>query len=188
MKKNILLKHIIRSIPLLILLFLFSCRQNSKVTVNELQDHIKYLSSDSLKGRLTGSTGDSLAAEYIKSKLLSYGLNPLNGDGLQRFKVTKKIAAGKNNSLSVNGKEYVCDKDFMPLAFSSNTQLESEVVFAGYGFNINSDTLKWNDYNGIDVKGKWVLILKGDPEPENTKSKFILFSADRDKALLAKDM
>jgi aminopeptidase YwaD len=188
MKKNVLLKHIIPYVPLLIFLFLFSCRQNSQVTVSELQDHIKYLSSDSLKGRLTGSTGDSLAAEYIKSKLLSYGLSPLKGDGLQRFKVTKKVAAGKNNSLSVNGTNYIADKDFMPLAFSSNSQLESEVVFAGYGFSINSDSLKWNDYNGIDVKGKWVMILKGDPEPDNTKSKFIPFSADRDKALLAKDM
>lgn len=188
MKKNVLLKHIIRILPLLILLFLFSCRQNSQITVNELQDHIKYLASDSLKGRLTGSTGDSLAAEYIRSKLLSYGLSPLNGDGLQRFKVTKKVAAGKSNSLSINGTAYILDKDFMPLAFSSNSGLESEVIFAGYGFNINGDSLKWNDYNGVDVKGKWVLILRGDPEPDNTKSKYIPFSADRDKALLAKDM
>ena len=110
MKKNVLLKHIIRILPLLILLFLFSCRQNSQITVNELQDHIKYLASDSLKGRLTGSTGDSLAAEYIRSKLLSYGLSPLNGDGLQRFKVTKKVAAGKSNSLSINGTAYILIK------------------------------------------------------------------------------
>ena len=76
----------------------------------------------------------------------------------------------------------------MPLAFSSNSGLESEVIFAGYGFNINNDSLKWNDYNGIDVKGKWVMILRADPEPENTISPFIPFSGDRDKALLAKDM
>jgi hypothetical protein len=83
---------------------------------------------------------------------------------------------------------YAPENDFMPLAFSSNTELESNVVFAGYGFNISADSLKWNDYNGIDVKGKWVMILRGDPEPENNKSPFISFSADRDKALLAKDM
>ena len=83
--------------------------------------------------------------------------------------------AGKSNALLVNGINYTSDKDFMPLAFSSNAGLESEVVFAGYGFNINSDSLKWNDYNGIDVKGKWVMILRGDPETENTKSPFIRF-------------
>ena len=188
MKKIVSLKYIIRTFPFLIILFLFSCNGNREVTIKELQGHIKYLASDSLKGRLTGSPGDSLAAEYIKNKLISYGLIPLSGDGLQRFKVTKRVLAGKSNSLSVNGINYTPDKDFMPFAFSSNAGMESEVVFAGYGFNINGDSLKWNDYNSINVKGKWVMILRGDPEPENTKSPFIPFSADRDKALLAKDM
>jgi aminopeptidase YwaD len=188
MKKSIPLNYITRNLPVVIILFLFSCQGNSQVTIRELQDHIKYLSSDSLRGRLTGSPGDSLAAEYIKSKFLSYGLTPLTGDGLQRFKVTKRVVAGKSNALSVNGISYVINKDFMPPSFSSNAELKSEVVFAGYGFNINADSLKWNDYNGIDVKGKWVLILRGDPEPENNKSPYISFSANRDKALLAKDM
>jgi hypothetical protein len=76
----------------------------------------------------------------------------------------------------------------MPFAFSSNTPLKSEVVFTGYGFHFNNDSLKWNDYDGVDVKGKWVMILRGDPEPENNKSPYISFSADRDKALMAKDM
>ena len=188
MKKNIPLRNIIRTLPILIILFIYSSIGNSQVTVKELQGHIKYLSSDSLRGRLTGSPGDSLAAEYIKSKLISYGLKPLTGDGLQRYKVTKKVVAGKSNSLSIYGISYTLDKDFMPFAFSSNSGKESDVVFAGYGFNINGDTLKWNDYEGVDVKGKWVMILRGDPEPENNKSPFISFSADRDKALLAKDM
>ncbi len=182
------MKSILRILPVFLVLFIFSCKGNREVTVNELQGHIKYLSSDSLRGRLTGSTGDSLAAEYIKGKLVSYGLVPLSGDGLQRFKVTSRIVEGKSNSLSVNGTNFEADKDFMALAFSSNSDLDAEVVFAGYGFNINNDSLKWNDYNGVDVKGKWVLILRGDPEPDNTKSPFIPVSADRDKALLAKDM
>ena len=188
MKKNIPLKSISRTLPFLVLLFIISCKSNPDVTVNELKGHIKYLSSDSLKGRLTGSTGDSLAAEYIKGKLVSYGFIPVTGDGLQRYKVTKRVIAGNSNALSINGKIYTPDKDFMPFAFSSDKGLESEVVFTGYGFNINTDSLKWNDYNGIDVKGKWVMILRGDPEPDNNKSPFVSSSADRDKALLAKDM
>jgi hypothetical protein len=188
MRRNIRLKYIIRILPILAVLFIFSCKGNREVTVNELKAHIKYLSSDSLRGRLTGSPGDSLAADYIKNKLVSYGLIPLSGDGLQRYKVTKRVLAGKSNSLSVNGINYALDKDFMPFAFSSNTGMESEVVFAGYGFDISNDSLKWNDYNGINVRGKWLMILRGDPEPENNNSPFIPFSADRDKALLAKDM
>jgi hypothetical protein len=188
MNKTIAFKYVTRTLPLLIILFLLSCKGNREVTTKELQDHIKYLASDSLQGRMTGSAGDSLAADFIKNELTSYGMIPLSGDGLQRFKVTKRVLPGKSNSLSISGINYTPDKDFMPLAFSSNSGLESEVIFAGYGFNINGDSIKWNDYNGIDVKGKWVMILRADPETDNTKSSFIPFSGDRDKALLAKDM
>src|SRR5665811_1120007 len=111
MKENIPLKYIMRSIPILAIIFIFSCKVNCQITVNTFQDHIRYLASDSLKGRLTGSAGDSLAADYIKTKLLSFGYLPLSGDGLQRFKVTKRILAGKSNYLSVNGINYIPDKD-----------------------------------------------------------------------------
>ena len=182
------IRSFFQSLPILLLLFIFSISGSGQVSVQELQQHIKYLSSDALLGRLTGSPGDSLAAVYVKGNLLSYGLIPLSGDGFQRYKVTKKVVAGKASSLSVNNVNYALDKDFMPLAFSSDSQLESDVVFVGYGFNINGDSIKWDDYNGVDVKGKWVMILRGDPEPDNNKSPYISFSADRDKALLAKDM
>ena len=182
------LKFFARTLPVLVILFLFSCTGNKNVTEKELQDEIKYLSSDSLKGRLTGSPGDSLAAVYIRSKFESYGLVPLSGDGFQRFKVTKRILPGKDNFLSVNGINYSPEKDFMPLAFSSDSSLEAEVVFVGYGFNIKSDSLNWDDYNGIDIKGKWVMMLRADPETDKTKSPFVPYSGDRDKAILAKDM
>jgi hypothetical protein len=185
------MKSIIKTLFSLFLLVTISCSgpvHKRDVTADELLNHIKYLSSDSLKGRLTGSPGDSLAAEYIKSRFLSYGLVPLSGDGLQRFKVVEKVVAGKDNSLSVNGTKYTNETDFTPVAFSENGSLKSEVIFAGYGFSINNDSLKWNDYEGTNVKNKWVMILRADPEPDNTTSKFAPFSSDRDKSLLAKDM
>jgi aminopeptidase YwaD len=188
MKKSLSARNIIRIFPVFFLLFIWTSNSKAQVTVKELRQHIRYLSSDSLLGRLTGSAGDSLAAEYIRSKLLSYGLKPLSGDGLQRFKVTRRVIAGKANSLIINKTPYVNEKDFMPVAFSSNSSLNADIIFAGYGFNINNDSLKWNDYSSIDAKGKWVLILRGDPEPENPKSQFASFSADRNKALVAKDM
>jgi hypothetical protein len=180
---------IIPAVLILTLIFV-SCGRINKtdVTADELLGHIKYLSSDSLKGRLTGSPGDSLAAGYIKKELASYKLIPLSGDGFQRFKVTNKVVPGKNNSLIINGINFKPEKDFLPLALSSNSGLEAEAIFAGYGFNINNDSLKWNDYKGLNVKGKWVLILRADPEPEKNISPFIPFSADRDKVLLARDM
>jgi aminopeptidase YwaD len=188
MKKNITVKHISWNITLLAMFLLVSCSGNREVTIRELSDHIKYLSSDSLKGRLTGSPGDSLAAVYIENKLESYGFAPLSGDGFQRYKVTKKLVPGPDNTLNANNTEFTPEKDFTPMAFSSNANLTSDVVFAGYGFSINNDSIKWDDYKGTDVKGKWVLILRADPEPDNSNSPYISSSADRDKALLAKDM
>lgn len=177
-----------RLFPYLVILLIYSCSGKPDVTTGELLTHVRYLSSDSLKGRQAGMPGDSLSAEYIKNELISYGLAPLSGDGLQRFKVTSRIVPGEENSFSINEKTYTPEKDFTPLAFTSNADLQSEVLFVGYGFNINNDSLKWNDYKGIDVKGKWVLIIRADPEPDKSVSPFIPFSGDRDKALLAKDM
>ncbi len=165
-----------------------SCGGNRKVTVRELENHIKYLASDSLKGRMTGSLGDSLAAEYIRKELASVGFKPLSGDGFQRYRVTSKLVAGPENSLSVNKKNFILGKDFTPFAFSSSSGLIAEAVFTGYGFSISTDSLKWNDYNGIDVRDKWVLILRADPEVDKSVSHFIPFSGDRDKAMVAKDM
>ena len=182
------LKFITRIIPVTTFVIFFSCTSKQEVTVNELRDHIEYLSSDSLKGRLSGSPGDSLAAEYIKHELSSNGFIPLSGDGFQRFNVTSRLVSGPGNALIINGKSFIPEKDFKPFAFSSSSQLESEVIFAGYGFGINTDSLKWNDYENINVEGKWVMALRADPETEKSISLFIPFSGDRDKALMAKDM
>ena len=163
-------------------------KRSKEVTVDELKKHISYLASDELKGRLTGSAGDSLAAEYIRKDLAESGLTPLYNKGFQRFRVTDKIINGPANSLKVNGLSLIVGTDFAPYAFSQNSSIGGEVVFGGYGFQINEDSLKWNDYTGIDVKGKIVLILRADPEIEKLKSPFIKYSRDRDKVLQAKDM
>lgn len=159
-----------------------------EVTVDELKKHISYLASEDLKGRKTGTEGDSLAAEYIRAQLKASGLISLYDKGFQRFRVTDKIICGPANSLMVNGIPLKIDADFAPFAFSQNASFSGEVVFAGYGFDINEDSLKWKDYDGLDVKGKIVMILRADPEIEKNMSPFVKYSKDRDKVLQAKDM
>lgn len=162
-------------------------KRSKEVTVYEFKMHIRYLASDELKGRLTGSEGDSLAAEYIRKDLTKSGLVPMYDKGFQHFRITDKIINGPANSLKINGNWLKVATDFAPFAFSQNSSFSGEVVFAGYGFEINEDSLKWNDYVGNDVKGKIVMILRADPEIEKTKSPFIKYSRDRDKVLQAKD-
>ena len=162
--------------------------KNPKVTIDELKKHVSYLASDKLKGRLTGSEGDSLSAEYIRKELKASGLVPLYSNGFQRFRVTDNIILGCANEMIVNGSKLKVGTDFAPFSFSQNNSYNGEVVFAGYGFSINEDSLKWNDYDGIDVKGKIVMVLRADPEVDKTMSPFIRYSRDRDKVLQAKDL
>ena len=162
--------------------------KSPEVTVDELKKHVSYLASEALKGRRTGTDGDSLAALYIRNDLKGNGFVPLSGDGFQRYRVTDQIILGSANGLILKGTSCKAETDFVPFAFSENASFGAEVVFAGYGFDINEDTLKWNDYSNMDVKGKVVMILRADPEIDKNSSPFIKYSRDRDKVLQAKDM
>jgi aminopeptidase YwaD len=179
-------------VPVIIFLLLNSVLSYSQVsrqvTARELKGHVRYLSSDALGGRLTGSSGDSLSAAFIAKELKRCGLFPLAGDGFERYQVTTKIVRGEKNYLLLNDRTFKSDADLAPLSFSGTGELKAEVAFAGYGFNIDTDSLKWNDYGNLDVKGKWVLVLRGDPDPEKSVSGFLPFSSDRDKTLTARDM
>lgn len=164
-----------------------SSKFNPEITVKELQEDIEYLASDSLKGRKSGEAGDLLAAQFIRKKLESAGLKLMYDGGFQKFGLVTSAQIGDGNLLKVNDNIFEVEKDFMPYAFSANTLANERVVFAGYGLEVDKDTLKWDDYTGIDVAGKWVLALQGDPDLDNPQSPFLEFSTERSKALLASD-
>lgn len=156
-------------------------------SVDSLKKHVAYLASPGLKGRKAGSEGDSLAAKYIRESFLRSGLKPLTGNGLQYFSLVTDVKAGTSNSLNINNISYTAGKDFQPFSFSTSDSLSARVIFAGFGITGESDSLKWDDYKGLDIKGNWVLVLRGDPEPDNPSSAFIPMASDRAKALAAKD-
>jgi hypothetical protein len=95
--------------------------------------------------------------------------------------------AGENNSLELNGTLFTEDIDYTPAGFSGDGSAESEVIFAGYGFDFQHDEITWNDYSDVSLEGKWVLILRADPEVEKSTSLFSEFSADRYKCMVAAD-
>jgi len=161
---------------------------NPEISVAELSNHIQYLASDSLEGRYPGTAGDLLAAEYIANQYKDFGLVAIDENYLQNFEIVTSVKAGESNSFIYNGNIAVLNTDFTPLSFSENSSLTAEVCFAGYGFNIETDNIKWNDYDGIDFKGKWVILLRGEPEIDSLKSPYMKYSTDRDKVMLAKDM
>lgn len=171
------------------LVFLFiSCNvENPEITTNELNDHIQYLASDSLKGRYPGTEESMLAANYIKENFKKGGLKSIGDNGFQKFEVVKAITAGEHNALQFADQNGVLNTDFAPFAYTKNDSLNAEVVFVGYGFSIDTDSIKWDDYSNIDVSGKWVLILMGDPETEDPNSPFAHYAGERDKVITAKD-
>ena len=101
-------------------------KRSPEITKDELFQHVKYLASDALEGRLTGTTGADKAADYIAAEFKFYGLKPIgaNNTYYQNFDFIADVELGKRNSFaysSLDKKEsFKFQKDFQPLAFSSS--------------------------------------------------------------------
>jgi hypothetical protein len=159
----------------------------SQLSADDIESHVSFLASDELMGRYPGTPGSHAASDYIREQFRSAGLKLMENDGFQDFEIVVSLSTGENNSFRYNGKGAVAGADFLPFPFSKNGTVDAGVVFAGYGFEISQDSMVWNDYDGIDVSGKWVMVLRGDPEMEKQESRFILYGDDRDKVLIARD-
>ncbi|MDP9131147.1 MAG: hypothetical protein M3N35_12250, partial [Candidatus Binatota bacterium] len=140
---------------------------------DELLAHGKFLAAPELSGRGVGTPGIATARDYIAAEFAKYGLLP-GGDNnsyLQSFdvavgvqvKVPSRLALGREPALRLH-------EDWLPLGLSSSAQVEGEAVFAGYG--ITAKDYGYDDYAGIDVKGKIVVVLRYEPPPKNSQSPF----------------
>jgi len=135
-------------------------------------DHVKYLSRDEMKGRASGSPELDKAADYIAGQFRSWGLRPM-GDGntfFQRFQLTTGARLGSNNQLQINATKLKINDDFVPIVFSSTARFEGPLVFAGYG--ITASNLHFDEYAGIDAKGKIVIVLRHEPQESDANSPF----------------
>jgi hypothetical protein len=181
---------------LLVLLTGFTLSQNNnpEITANEIKEHISYLASDELEGRMTGTEALYKAAEYLKSEFEQYGLKPLFGNSyFQEFPFIQKLELGTNNSFEVfydNGNsiesyEMILNGDYIPLSFSDNLSLEGQLIFAGYG--ISAAELNYDDYANLNVKDKIVIVFRNHPDIKSPHSKFEQYSSLRYKATNARD-
>ena len=118
--------------------------------------------------------GEKRATQYVEHVFRSLGLEPAgdNGTFFQSFDFTAGVSLGKNNSFSItnhNGltKNLKLGHEWQPLSFSDNIAFEStELVFAGYGITAPAlgNHPAYDSYNGLNVKGKWVVVLRYTPE------------------------
>ena len=159
----------------------------STITQMELKSHVRYLASDRLQGRSPGTNGDRKAAEYIRNQFKNSSLTLLGDAGFQYFDIITDVSLGHNNSLTIDQINFSVGIDFVPLSFSQNITLTAPIIFVGFGFDFQNDSLSWNDYSDIDVARKWVLILRGSPDGNNPHGGFSEHSSLRKKVMIAKD-
>ena len=139
----------------------------------ELSRHVKFLSSPELTGRGIDTPGIKLARDYIATEFAKSGLRPGgdNGSFLQTFDVAVGVAVVEPSSLILGTDAPLqLNQQWIPLGLSTSDKVSAEVVFAGYG--ITAKDYGYDDYDGIDAKGKIVLVLRYEPPPKGDKSPF----------------
>lgn len=144
----------------------------NKISVENIQKNISFLASDSLKGRNTPSPELDIAAEFIAQKFREYGLKPINGSYFQRVEFVRVDLGDVNNFVLLKNGERInfeIGTDFVPYNFGEG-EIEAGIVFAGYG--ITAKEYGYDDYQGIDVRGKIVVVLRDEPQEMDTSSIF----------------
>jgi aminopeptidase YwaD len=147
----------------------------AELSPTEFMGYVKYLASEDMRGRATGSPELEKAAAFIRDQFRSTSLKPLSGDSYyQDFEVTTSARLGPQNQITyTNGRAAASlrlQQDFVPLNLSSAGRVSGELVFVGFG--ITAPEYGYDDYQGVDAKDKIVLVLRHEPQEFDDKSVF----------------
>jgi Zn-dependent M28 family amino/carboxypeptidase len=143
-------------------------KETNPVTAGEIKSHIAVLAADSLMGRKPFTAGETKAITYISSQFKSIGLEPGNNGSYFQDVPMVEITSTPSATMQITGEKTNISLNYLT-DFVASTRREvdtlqlkkSPLVFAGYG--IVAPEYKWNDYAGLDVKGKTVIVLVNDP-------------------------
>jgi len=137
------------------------------ITAERLRQHISTLASDKFEGRFPGTIGEELTVEYLSETYEKLGLKPGNPDGkwIQKATMTGVISEYKAQFLT-DDERWVMKVGIDIVGNSYQTKefvniKKTELVYCGYG--VNAPEYGWNDFEGIDVKGKVIVVLVSDP-------------------------
>jgi Zn-dependent M28 family amino/carboxypeptidase len=134
------------------------------ISTDTLKQHTKTLSSDEFEGRLPTTVGEEKTLEYLTNELTKVGFKPGNGDSFFQQVDLMQITASDDMSLTMGANTFEYKEDMVAGSKRETAEInlaDSEVVFLGYG--VNAPEYGWNDYEGVDVKGKTVIVLVNDP-------------------------
>jgi aminopeptidase YwaD len=153
----------------------------TEIQPDTLLGHIKFLSSDDLKGRGNGTEGLERAAEYVAQQFKAAGLEPGEGSAgwFQPFELIAGLTIGQDNKLSIDYKgktvSFVLGTSYYPLAAPASERTPSAklehlpLVFAGYGIAVPD--IGYDDYSRLDVTGKAVVIFSHEPQEHDPGSR-----------------
>ena len=144
----------------------------ASIDPEKIRAHVKFLSDDLLEGRGPGLRGSEIAAQYIATQFALYGLKPGgdNGTYLQQINMVGMNAISAKSTMSLVPKKpegpsidlkYGDDYTVSNRTLTPTVDIDAPIVFVGYG--ITAPEFNWNDYANIDVKGKVILCIVGDP-------------------------
>jgi Tol biopolymer transport system component len=171
----------------------------TSVSLRRLSNDVTFLASPKLEGRMTGSTGAQQAADFIAGALQAAGVKPFGETQsfFQPFGFNAGVRVMTNgNHLTLTTDQQTApltfqpEKDFRPLAFTSNGTVSGEVVFAGYGLAVPGKGGEgYDSYAGLNVSNKIVLALRYVPEEADAKRRQELnrYAGLRYKAMIARE-
>ena len=153
------------------ILVLSSCKENTKtsgpISEETLKKHIVALSSDAFEGRKPFTHGEEMTLAYLQEETKKIGLQPGNGDSFTQDVPLTEISGHPSETMELIGPKSLSLKlRDQYVAFTQRPVAEinlsgSDLVFCGYG--IVAPEYNWNDYEGLDMKGKTALVLVNDP-------------------------
>ena len=151
--------------------------KTTDAVVKRIGDDIRYLASDELEGRGPQTKGLELAAKHMEGVFVEAGLVGGGDEGTYRkpFEISVDTKVNQKDTKLVfktqdGNIELEAGKDFQALAAGGNGKANAEVVFVGYG--INAPKLNYSDYEGVDVEGKIVVVIRREPQQDDEESVF----------------
>jgi hypothetical protein len=140
-----------------------------------LLEDVKYLASDDLEGRGVGTKGLGVASEFIRDQFAKAGLavDRVNGGAFQKFDLVTGAKLTEPNSLQLKGPndetiELKIGEDYEACSFSGTGSFDAGIVFCGYGIEAKDDG--YDDFAGVDVAGKVVILMRRSPRQADMKT------------------
>jgi Zn-dependent M28 family amino/carboxypeptidase len=142
------------------------------ISGDRIKAHVRFLSNDLLEGRGVGTRGGQLAEEYLAATLAGYGVKPAgeNGTYFQTVPLVGVSTQPSSQLTAMKGGKTISfrwQEEFVGATHrqKASEDFDAEAVFVGHG--IISKTENWDDYKGVDVKGKIVVLFTNEPQPDN---------------------